>query len=113
MELLQALYTGHNGSLMTTYATNARNCLTRMAMCHSGDDDSSFPIHIIRRQIIDSVDVIVQVSRMPDGSRKIVDIAEVLDAETDGLTAQSISYSNIRLDTETGKVTGELLNHAK
>ncbi len=108
MELLQALYTGHNGSLMTAYATNALNCLTRFEkMCHSGNCDSSFPIHIIRRQIVDSVDIIVQVSRMPDGSRKVVDIAEVLDAETDGLTVQRIfRYSDIRLDTEAGNVTG-------
>ena len=107
MALLQALYTGHNGSLMTIYATNAQHCLTRFEkMCYSGD--SSFPVHIIRRQIVDSVDVIVQVSRMPDGSRKVVDIAEVLSDGEDGLTVQSIfSYSNIALDTETGKVTGD------
>lgn len=109
MELLQALYTGHNGSLMTVCATNAQNCLTCFeAMCHSGDVDSSFPIHIVRRQIVDSVDVIVQVSRMPDGSRKVVAIAEVQDAENDGLKVQSIfRYADVGLDAETGKVTGD------
>ncbi|MHB8597321.1 MAG: CpaF family protein [Ktedonobacteraceae bacterium] len=109
MELLQALYTGHNGSLMTAYATNAQNCLIRFEkMCHNGDGDSSFPLHIIRRQIVDSVDVIVQVSRMPDGSRKIVDIAEVQCDGDDRLTVQSIfTYLHIGLDSETGKVTGD------
>ncbi len=106
MELLQALYTGHNGSLMTAYATNAQNFLSRLeTMCHSGD--TSFPTHIIQRQIADSVDVIVQMSRMPDGSRKIVDIAEVLSSEDDRLKVQSIfRYTDIGLDAETGNVTG-------
>ncbi len=107
MELLQALYNGHNGSLMTVYATDVQNCLTHLeTICHDGD--GSFPLHVIRRQIANSVDVIVHMARMPDGSCKVVDIAEVLDAETDGLTVQSIfRYSNIGLDTETGKVTGD------
>ena len=105
-ELLQALYTGHNGSLMTTYATNILDCLTRLeTICH--DSDSSFPAHIIRQQIAGSVDVIVQVSRMPDGSHKIVDFAEVLCDENDELKIQSIfRYSNMELNPETGTITG-------
>jgi pilus assembly protein CpaF len=68
----------------------------------------SLPVHILRRQIADSLDVIVHMSRMPDGSRKIVDIAEVLSAGNDKLKTQSIfSYHVDGLDTETGKATGQ------
>lgn len=107
MELLQALYTGYNGSLITAFATDIPNCLSRLeTMCHSSD--TAFPAHIIRQQIADSVDVVVHMSRMPDGSRKVVDIAEVLFSSDDELKVQSIfHYSNIGLDTETGKVTGD------
>ena len=105
LELLHALYTGHNGSLMTVYARDAQDCISRfVAMCHSDD----IAEHIIRHQIVDSVDVIVQMSRMPDGTRKVIDISEVLSGEEDELKVQSIfRYSVKGLDAETGKVTGD------
>lgn len=107
IELLQALYTGYNGSLMTAFATNALDCLTRLeTMCHN--DDTSLPAHITRQQITDSVDIIVHISRMPDGSRKVVDIAEVLSSDEDELKVQSIfRYSNMGLHREKGTVTGD------
>jgi len=105
LELLRALYTGHNGSLITVYARDAQDCLTRFAaMCHS----DNVAEHIIHRQIADSVDVIVQMVRLPDGSRKVVDIAEVLSGEEDELKVQSIfRYSANGLDAENGRVTGD------
>ena len=114
LEMLQALYTGYNGSLMTVYAKNTQNCLTRLeTMCLAGSMPmsiqtlQSIPTNILRRQMADSLDVIVHVSRMPDGSRKITDIAEVLSAENDELKVQSIfSYRDDGLDRETGKAAG-------
>lgn len=110
LEMLQALYTGHNGTLMTAYATNATNCLSRLeTLCFTGGITmQSLPVHILRRQIADSLDIIVHISRMPDGSRKIVDIAEVLSAGNDKLKTQSIfSYHVDGLDSETGKATSQ------
>lgn len=109
LEMLQALYTGYNGTLMTAYATNAQNCLTRLeTLCFTGNISmQSISTNIVRRQMADSLDVIVHMSRLPDGSRKIVDIAEILSARNDALKTQSIfSYHNEGLDTETGKATG-------
>jgi pilus assembly protein CpaF len=75
-------------------------------MCHNGD--AAFPTHIIRQQMVESMDVIIHMSRMPDGSCKVVDIAEVLSNGDDQLKVQSIfRYSNMRLNTETGTVTGD------
>lgn len=107
IELFQALYTGYNGSLMTAFATNALDCLSRLeTLCH--DDDTSLPAHITRQQIMNSVDIIVHIARMPDGSRKVVDIAEVLSSDGDELKVQSIfRYSNMELNREKGTVTGD------
>jgi pilus assembly protein CpaF len=87
--MLQAMNTGHDGSITTAHANSPRDTLSRietMALM-SGMD---LPVKAIREQISSAIDVIVQQSRMRDGSRKITNITEVLSMEGDIITMQDI-----------------------
>jgi len=66
-----------------------------------------FPIHVVRKQIASSVDLIVQASRLRDGSRKITHITEIQGVEGENAILQNVFIFNDRGDDEDGKVTGE------
>lgn len=89
LDMLQAMNTGHEGSLTTVHANTARDSIARMEtlVMMSGMD---LPITAIREQIASAIDIIVQQSRFRDGSRKIVSISEVLSMEGDVITMQDI-----------------------
>ena len=78
--MLQAMNTGHDGSLTTLHANNPRDALSRLETMTlmSGID---FPLKVVREQIASAVDLIVQQSRMKDGSRKITHVSEVAGLE--------------------------------
>ena len=77
MDMLQAMNTGHEGSMSTGHANSARDMLSRLeTMVLSG---AELPIPVIRKQISVAIDIMVQLSRMRDHSRKVVEISEVLD----------------------------------
>ncbi len=89
LDMLQAMNTGHDGSLTTVHSNSPRDCIARLETLAlmAGMD---LPVNVIRRQIASAVDLIVQQSRLKDGSRKIIQITEVQGMEGDQVTLQDI-----------------------
>mgnify|MGYP001427265855 FL=1 len=89
LDMLQAMNTGHDGSLTTVHSNSPRDCVARLETLAlmAGMD---LPVNIIRRQIASAVQLIVQQSRLKDGSRKIVQITELQGMEGDQVTLQDI-----------------------
>jgi pilus assembly protein CpaF len=89
LDMLQAMNTGHDGSLTTIHANSQRDALYRLdtmvAMANL-----NIPERAIRQQIASAVNIIVQVSRMPDGTRKVTGISEITGMEGDVITMQEI-----------------------
>src|ERR1700756_1529159 len=108
LDMLQAMNTGHDGSLTTIHANAPRDALSRLetmvAMSNLNLPDSA-----IRRQIASAIDLVVQVSRMSDGTRKVVSIAEITGMEGDIVTMQDIFIFRKRGIRENGEVTGEFM----
>jgi pilus assembly protein CpaF len=108
LDMLQAMNTGHDGSLTTGHANSPRDMLSRLEtmVLMSG---MSLPIRAIREQISSAIDLIIQQSRLMDGSRKITYISEVLGMEGDVITLQDIfKYEQKGLDNK-GKVKGDFV----
>jgi pilus assembly protein CpaF len=89
VDMLQAMNTGHDGSLTTVHANNPRDALARTEtlVLTAGVD---LPLRAIREQISSAFDLIVQVSRLVDGTRRITHVTEVLRMESDVVTLQDI-----------------------
>ena len=93
-DLLQAMNTGHDGSMGTLHANSPREAISRMeSMIMMGG--YSLPTKTIREMITGSVDIIVQAARLRDGSRKITHVTEVLGMEGDVVTLQNIMVYEI------------------
>jgi pilus assembly protein CpaF len=108
LDMLQAMNTGHDGSLTTIHANSARDAISRIEtmVLMAGFD---LPVRAIREQIASAVDMVLQLSRMRDGSRKLVSISEVVGLEGDVVTMQDISrYDQQGLDKD-GKVNGSFI----
>ncbi|WP_412562700.1 CpaF family protein [Thalassobius sp. MITS945101] len=104
-DLLQAMNTGHDGSMGTVHANTPRDAMSRMeAMITMGG--SRLPVRTLREIIASSVDVIVQAQRLRDGSRRITHITEVLGMEGDVLTTQDLLVYKILGEDENGKIIG-------
>lgn len=89
LDMLQAMNTGHDGSMTTTHANSPRECIARLeTLCLMAGMD--LPVRAIREQISKAVHLIVQISRLSDGSRKIVCISEVTGMQGDVVTIQDI-----------------------
>lgn len=89
LDMLQAMNTGHDGSMTTTHANSPRECLARLEtlVMMSGLE---LPVRAIREQISGAVDLIVQIVRLSDGSRKIISITEVVGMQGDVITLAEI-----------------------
>jgi pilus assembly protein CpaF len=88
-DMLQAMNTGHEGSMSTLHANSARDAIYRLEnMLLMGQQN--IPISMMRRQIISSIDIIIQVERMRDGKRRIVEITELVGLEDDTPITQNI-----------------------
>lgn len=89
LDMLQAMNTGHDGSMTTAHANSSRDVISRLEtmVLMAGMD---LPIRAIREQIASAFDIIVNQSRMKDGSRKIVEISEVIGMESDVVTLQTL-----------------------
>ncbi len=89
LDMLQAMNTGHDGSLCTVHANTSRDALARIEtmVLMSGYD---LPIHAIRQQVASALDLIVHIERMPEGSRKVTQITEVQRMEGDVITMQDL-----------------------
>jgi pilus assembly protein CpaF len=108
LDMLQAMNTGHDGSLTTTHANSPQEAITRLEtlVLMAGVD---LPVRAIREQIASSVHVIVQQSRLSDGSRRVTAISEVIGLERDsGEIELRPIFEFVRMGTgEGGKVMGE------
>ncbi len=105
-DLLQAMNTGHDGSMGTIHANSPRECLSRMeSMIAMGG--YSLPQRTVREIIVGSVDVIVQAARLRDGSRRITHITEVIGMEGDVVITQDLVLYNIKGEDSGGKLIGE------
>ena len=105
LDMLQAMNTGHDGSLTTCHANNPRDALSRMEnmVMMAGFE---LPSNAIREQIASAVDIIVQQSRLSDGSRKILQITEITGKEQDVILLQDIfEFVQTGIDKD-GKVQG-------
>lgn len=104
-DLLQAMNTGHDGSMGTIHANTPRECLSRMeSMIAMGG--FSLPSKTVREIISTSVDVIVQAARLRDGSRRITHISEVLGMEGDVIVTQDLVRFEIEGEDAAGRLIG-------
>src|SRR5690606_32125172 len=104
LDMLQAMNTGHDGSLTTVHSNNARETLRRVEtmVLMAGMD---LPLRAIREQIASAFDLVVHLGRLADGTRKIVQIAEVQGMEGDVIIMQDI-FQFVQTTVENGKVQG-------
>jgi len=107
LDMLQAMNTGHDGSMTTAHANTPRDLLSRVeTMCLMAGMD--LPLRAIREQLSKAIEVIVQQSRMKDGTRKVTNITEVQGMEGDVIVMQDIFvYEQTGID-ENGKIIGRL-----
>jgi pilus assembly protein CpaF len=105
-DLLAAMNTGHDGSMATLHSNSPRECLARMENMVMMSD-IKVPKEAISRQIADSVDLIVQVKRLRDGSRRTTNITEVIGMEGDVIVTQELFKFEYLDETPDGKIIGE------
>ncbi len=106
LDMLQAMNTGHDGSLTTIHANTPRDALGRLETMVAMAS-LNIPESAIRRQISSAIDVVVQVSRLSDGTRKVVSLAEITGMEGEIVTMQDIFVFRKRGIRENGEVIGE------
>jgi pilus assembly protein CpaF len=107
MDMLQAMNTGHDGSLTTLHANTPRDAIARMeTMALMAGMD--MPVHVIREQVASAIDLIVQQTRLDDGQRKVSYITEVQGMEGDVVVLQDIFVLDIKGKTPEGKIISEL-----
>jgi pilus assembly protein CpaF len=106
LDMLQAMTTGHDGSLSTGHANSPKDMLRRLEtmVLMTGYD---LPLRAIREQIASAIDVIVHTARLKDGTRKVVNITEVYGIDDDEILTQDI-FAFQQSDFRDGKIVGEL-----
>jgi pilus assembly protein CpaF len=107
LDMMQAMNTGHDGSISTIHANSARDALSRLEtmMLMAG---ITLPERALREQVASALDLIVQLSRLSDGSRKLVEFTEVTGMEGSTITTQTIFKFEQR-GVENGKVIGDFV----
>ncbi len=107
LDMLQAMNTGHDGSLTTIHANTPRDTISRLEtlVLMAGMD---LPLSVVRKQIVSAVDLIVQQSRLRDGSRKVINITEIAGMEGETVVMQDIFRFDEKGGTES-KVVGEFV----
>jgi pilus assembly protein CpaF len=108
LDMLQAMNTGHDGSLTTIHANSCRDALSRIEtmVLMAGFD---LPMRAIREQIVSAVDMVLHLTRMRDGSRKLSSISEVVGLEGDVVTMQEIARFDQRGVDKDNKVMGNFV----
>ncbi len=104
-DMLQAMNTGHEGSLTTVHANSPRDALTRIEGMVSMAN-LNVPDKVVRQQIASAIQCVIQIARMSDGTRKITSISEITGMEGDVISMQEVFTFERRGLTETGKVRG-------
>ena len=106
LDMLSAMNTGHDGSLTTVHANNPREAVARLeTLCLMAGMD--LPAKAIREQIAGAVDMIIQIGRLSDGSRKVKSITEVVGMQGDVVTLQEVFRFKEEGFTKDGKITGQ------
>jgi pilus assembly protein CpaF len=107
LDMLQAMNTGHDGSLTTVHSNGARDTLSRLEtlVLMAGME---LPLRAIRQQIASAIDVVVHQDRMRDGTRKVVQCSEVLGMEGETIVMQDVFRFDQSGIDENGKILGEL-----
>ncbi|GMU39275.1 MAG: secretion protein [Chloroflexota bacterium] len=107
-DMLQAMNTGHDGSISTVHANTPRDAVSRVEnmVLMAGLD---LPDHAIREQIASAIQLIVQVTRLPDGSRRVTHITEVAGMEGHMITLQDLFLFESTGQDEDGRITGALV----
>jgi pilus assembly protein CpaF len=105
VDMLQAMNTGHDGSLTTLHANTPRDALSRLETMISMAS-LNLPDKAMRQQIASAINVVIQVSRLSDGSRKLLTIAEIVGMEGDVITMQDIFIYDRQGMDENGRVVG-------
>jgi pilus assembly protein CpaF len=104
-DMLQAMNTGHDGSLTTIHANTTRDALTRIEnMVQMGQQN--LPVRAIRTQIASAIDIIIQIERMRDGGRRVVAISEICGLEGDVITMNDIFVFEYLGDDPSGRIRG-------
>ena len=109
-DMMQAMNTGHDGSMTTTHANTARDAFTRletMVMTAS----QNIPDHVVRQMLISAVQIVIQTGRLTDGSRKVLSINEVVGAEDDAVEISEIFTFDRTAVTARGHVIGSFRAH--
>ncbi|MBT2187259.1 CpaF family protein [Sphingobium nicotianae] len=104
-DMLQAMNTGHDGSMTTVHANTARDALARLEQM-IGMSGIDMPARSARAQIASAINVVVQVARLSDGSRRVTSVSEVTGMESDVVTMQEIFRYRIRGRDETNRIDG-------
>jgi pilus assembly protein CpaF len=105
IDMLQAMNTGHDGSITTLHANTPRDALSRLETMISMAN-LSLPEKAMRQQISSAIDVVIQVSRLSDGKRKVLNISEIVGMEGEMITMQDIFVFDRQGMSEDGKVIG-------
>ena len=105
LDMLQAMNTGHDGSLTTVHANSARDAISRLEVM-VGMANANMSIHSIRQQISSAVDLFVQIARLSDGTRRVTGITECVGMEGELVTMQDIFMFERTGVKENGRVTG-------
>ena len=110
LDMLQAMNTGHDGSITTVHANSPRDSLSRLEtmVLMAGVD---LPVRAIREQVAGAVDLVIQQARLKDGSRRVVAITEIAGMETDVITMQDLFTFNYGAGRdENGRFRGSLVS---
>jgi pilus assembly protein CpaF len=110
LDMLQAMNTGHDGSLSTVHANRPREALMRLENL-VGMASSNLSARAIRQQIAAAVDMIIQVSRLRDGSRRVTHISEITGMEGEVITMQDLFTAEVTGEAPDGKLIVEFKNH--
>ena len=109
-DMMQAMNTGHDGSMTTTHANTARDAFTRletMVMTAS----QNIPDHVVRQMLVSAVQIVLQTGRLTDGTRKVLSINEVVGAEDDAVDIREIFTFDRTAVTAHGHVIGAFRAH--
>ena len=106
LDMLQAMNTGHDGSLSTGHANSTRDMLSRLETMILSDSD--FPLESVRRQIASSLDIMIFLGRLRDKSRKVLEICEVLDYSNGTINLNQLYEFTEQNEDQRGRVVGEL-----
>jgi Flp pilus assembly CpaF family ATPase len=107
-DMMQAMNTGHEGSMSTIHANHPRDALARLENM-IGLNNPNFTMRAIRAQIASALHIVIQVSRMRDGHRRVVYITEVCGLEGDVVTLQDLFSFNVTGETKQGKLHGDFV----